>query len=88
MVLATFLELALLALDSALALLATTFFAGSEESESLESSSEDDSFLTTFLDSFLDFSFWALFLLSSMLVFLDGASDELAETFFYNWIKN
>ena len=85
LVLAAFLELLLLALDSALGLLATTFF-GSEESESL--SSEDDSFLTTFLDSFLDTSFWALFLVLSMLVFLDGASDELADaTFFYKLDK-
>jgi len=86
LVLATFLELELLALDEALALFWTTFF-GSEESESLSESDEDSTFLTGFFFSFFSCSFLALFLESSILAFLDGASDEVADTFFYNLDK-
>ena len=87
LVLATFLELSLLTLDAALDLFSMTFFGGSEESESLSESDEDSTFLTGFFFSFFSASFLDLFLVSSILCFLDGASDELADTFFYNLEK-
>ena len=85
LVLATFLELSLLTLDAALDLFSMTFFGGSEES--LSESDEDSTFLTGFFFSFFSASFLDLFLVSSILCFLDGASDELADTFFYNLEK-
>jgi hypothetical protein len=65
----------------------------SEESESESLSEEDSTFLAFFLvsalssldadlDCFLSASFFDLFLVSSTLYFLEGASDEEALTFF------
>jgi hypothetical protein len=69
-----------LTLDPALALLAAAF-GFSEEEELDEESLELEACL--FLATFLMSAFLSLFLESSMDCFLDGASDDEAETFFY-----
>ena len=75
-----------LTLDSALALLAATLVTGL--SELSEESLEDEAFLAFFLSTlttFLSSAFLFLFLVSSIDCFLDGASDDEADTtFFYS----
>ena len=80
-------ELLLLAemFDEALALFVATTLTGSSDDESLDESLLDSTFFFFFSSTFL-----ALFLLSSIDCFLDGASDEEADAlvcFFYKFQK-